>query len=176
MNDLLQNFGDQLKGSSGGTKIIAVIVCLAMVVIIGGAAVVMNGPDFQLTFSGLSDHDFPKVTKALADSGVPFRTSQPPAPFSVFVDADDRTAAYGAVYGAGALDKPLRGIMAEGGMSSVFASSEERKQGVRKREWGEIEKMLEDLEFVHAATVRTSVPTQSSLPNRRATLTPTGPL
>ncbi len=168
MNDLFQNLGEQLKGSSGGTKFVAVIVCFALIVVIGGVAVVTNGPDYQLTFSGLSDHEFPRVTKALADAGIGFQTSQPPAPFSVFVDADERTGAYSAAFGAGALDKPLRGIMAEGGVASVFSSSAERKQGVRKREWGEIEKMLEVLDFVQAATVRTSAPANSALPSRNA--------
>jgi len=169
VNDLLQSLGNQLKSTSGGTKLIAVIVCVALVVVIGVAAVVMNGPDFQMVFPEISDHELPKVTKALAEAGVPFRTSQPPGPYSVFIDTDEHTAARAAVYGAGALDKPVRGIMPEGGFGSVFASSEERKQGVLKREWEETEKMLEVLDFVSSATVRTSHPNRSSLPNRNST-------
>ena len=169
MNDLLQSLGDQLKGTSGGTKFIAVIVCVALVVVIGGTAVVMNGPDFQPAFPELSDQELPKVTKALADAGIPFRTSQPPGPYTVFIDADERTRANTAVYGAGALDKPVRGVNSEGGFESVFASSEERKQGVLKREWEEIEKMLEVLDFVSAATVRTAYPNRSALPDRNTT-------
>src|SRR5262245_8555927 len=65
-----------------------------------------------------------------------------------------------AAYGAGALDKPLEGILATDGVASVFSSAEERAQGVRKREWQEMEKMLEELDFVSGARVRTSaVPT-----------------
>jgi flagellar M-ring protein FliF len=41
-------------------------------------------------------------------------------------------------------------------MASVFHSAEERAQGVRKREWEEMEKMLEELDFVVGARVRSS--------------------
>ena len=61
-----------------------------------------------------------------------------------------------AAYGAGALDKPLKGIMSDTGVASVFNSAEERQQGVRKREWEEMEKMLEVLDFVLGARVRSS--------------------
>ena len=163
MNELFESLGNQLKGTSAGVKIIAFLVLVALIVVIAGGTVAFNKPDFQQAFSGLTDHEFPKVTKALADAGLAFRTTQPPGPFTVFVNEGDRSAAYQAVYGAGALDKPLRGILTDGGMASVFASSEERKQGVRKREWGEIEKMLEVLDFVHSAVVRTSQPSDSPM-------------
>jgi len=169
MNDLLNNFVEQLKGSSGGTKVVAALVGAAMLAIAGLAAVVSNQPDYQLAFSGLSDHELPRVTKALAESGVPFEVSQPPGPFTVFVDEDLRSEAYRAAYGAGALDKPLKGIMADSGVSSVFNSAEERQQTVRKREWGEMEKMLELLDFVVSAQVRTSPGSSSPLASRSTT-------
>jgi len=77
MNDLLNNFIEQLKGTSGGTKLVAAFVGASMLAILGIAAVVSNKPDYQLAFSGLSDHEFPEVTKALAESGVAFQVSQP---------------------------------------------------------------------------------------------------
>jgi len=166
MNDLLNNFVAQLKGSSGGTKVVAVLVGCAMLTIAGLAAVVSSRPDYQLAFSGLSDHELPRVTKALSESGIPFEVSQPPGPFTVFVDEDLRSEAYSAAYGAGALDKPLKGIMADSGVSSVFNSAEERQQTVRKREWGEMEKMLELLDFVVSAQVRTSPGSSSPLASR----------
>ena len=61
MNDLLNNFVEQLKGSSGGTKVVAVLVGCAMLTIAGLAAVVSSRPDYQLAFSGLSDHELPRV-------------------------------------------------------------------------------------------------------------------
>lgn len=171
MNDLLNNLAQQLKGTSGGTKLVAAFVGAALLAIVGLAAVVSSKPDYQLAFSGLSDHELPRVTKALAESGVPFKVSQPPGPFTVFVDEDLRSAAYAAAYGAGALDKPLKGIMADSGVSSVFNSAEERQQTVRKREWGEMEKMLELLDFVSSAQVRTSPGSSSPLAAQDATPT-----
>ena len=171
MNDLFNNFIEQLKGTSGGTKLIAAFVGASMLAILGLAAVVSNKPDYQLAFSGLSDHEFPQVTKALAEAGVEFQVSQPPAPFSVYVDEDQRSEAYNAAYGAGALDKPLKGIMSNSGVTSVFNSAEERQQTVRKREWGEMEKMLELLDFVVSAQVRTSRGNNSPLASRNTTPT-----
>ena len=163
MNELIKNLIEQLKGTGGGPKAVAALVGLAVLVVVGAAAVIGNRPDYQLAFSDLSDHDFAAVNKALSEAGIPFDVSQPPAPFSVYVDEDERPSAYMAVYGAGALDKPLKGILSESGVASVFNSAEERQQGVRKREWEEMEKMLEVLDFVLSARVRTSPGTVSPL-------------
>lgn len=156
MNDLIKSFSDLLKGAGSGSKAVAGLVAVAILVAIGATAVVSNRPHFELAFSGLSDHEVAKVNKALSEAGIAFETSQPPGPFVVFVDDSDRSAAYNAVYGAGALDKPLKGILASSGMESVFQGSEERMQSVRKREWEEMEGMLELLDFVVSARVRTA--------------------
>ncbi len=169
MNDLIQSLSGQLKGASGGTRAVAVVSTLALAAILGLAAWVANRPDYQLAFSGLSDYEVAKVNKALSESGIPFQVSQPPAPFSVYVDEGERSAAYMAVYGAGALDKPLKGILAESGVASVFNSAEERQQGVRKREWAEMEMMLEELDFVVAAHVRTSPGSPSAFATHKVT-------
>jgi flagellar M-ring protein FliF len=163
MNELLEKWLASFKGTSGGARVIAVLVGLALVAIAGAAAVISNRPHFELAFSGLSDHELAEVCKALADAGIPFEQSQPPGPFVVYVDEAQRSAAYMAAYGAGALDKPLEGILSDGSMASVFNSAEERAQGVRKREWQEMEKMLEELEFVSGARVRTSATSSSPL-------------
>ena len=156
MNDVINNLFESLKGTSIGTKLIALMGGVSFLAMIGLVAVVSNRTDFQMTFSNLNDHEVATVSKALADAGIPFSVSSHPAPFNVYVDEETRHDAFAAVYGAGALDQPLGGILANGGIQSVFASSEERKQGVRKREWGEVEAMLMTLDFVTSATVRTS--------------------
>ncbi len=156
MKDLLRSLQKSLEGASGGTKLVAWLVGAALVAIAGTAAFVARAPHFELAFSGLSDHELAQVCKALSEDGIAFRQSQPPGPFVVYVDGGDRSAAYTAVYGAGALDKPLEGILADSGVAGVFHSAEERAQGVRKREWEEMEKMLEELDFVASAKVRTS--------------------
>lgn len=168
MKNLLENLVEQLKETSGGTKLVALLVGAGMLAILGLAAVVSSKPHYEMAFSGLADHELPKVTKALAEAGITFEVSQPPGPFTVFVDESERPAAYRAAYGAGALDKPLKGIMADSGVASVFNSAEERQQAVRKREWGEVEKMLEVLDFVVSAQVRTSRSNASPLTAHKA--------
>jgi flagellar M-ring protein FliF len=166
MNDLLKQLLAGLGKASGGTKLVAALVGATLVAILGLAGWVASRPHYELAFSGLTDHEVAEVNKALSEAGLPFQVSQPPAPFSVYVDGDQRSAAYMAAYGAGALDKPLKGILSEDGMASVFHSAEERAQGVRKREWEEMEKMLEELDFVLAASVRTAPGSSAPLGGR----------
>ncbi len=172
MNDLFQKLSASLKGTSGGTRAIVALVGLALVTVAGLAATVANRPHFELAFSGLTDHELALVARALAEAGVEFEQSQPPGPFVIYVDESERSRAYRAAYGAGALDKPLEGILSDAGVASVFNSAEERAQGVRKREWQEMEGMLEELDFVTAARVRTAATSTSPLAGQ-SSLAPT---
>jgi flagellar M-ring protein FliF len=163
MNELLEKLLASLKGTSAGARLITVLVAGALVAVAALAALVTNRPHYELAFSGLTDHELAEVCKALSSSGIAFEQSQPPGPFTVYVDREQRSQAYMAAYGAGALDKPLEGILSDAGMASVFNSAEERAQSVRKREWQEMERMLEELDFVAGASVRTSAVAPSSL-------------
>jgi flagellar M-ring protein FliF len=167
MSDLLDKLLASLKKTSLGARLIVVLVGAAMCAIVGLVAVTTSQPHYELAFSGLDDHELARVCKALSDAGIPFRQSQPPGPFVVYVDEHERTSAYMAAYSAGALDKPLEGILSDERAASVFHSAEERAQGVRKREWQEMEKMLEELDFVAGARVRTSVTSSSPLVSGR---------
>src|SRR6185503_767743 len=167
MNDLLEKLLASLKKTSAGARVIVVLVGVAMLAIVGLVATVSSRPHFELAFSGLDDHELALVCRALSEAGIPFEQSQPPGPFVVYVDEHERSSAYMAAYGAGALDKPLEGILSDESVASVFNSAEERAQGVRKREWQEMEKMLEELEFVSGARVRTSVTSSSPLVSSR---------
>jgi flagellar M-ring protein FliF len=163
MNQLLQQLLASLRSTSVGTRVLVLLVGVGLAGILGAAGLVANRPHYSIAFSGLTDHEVAEVNKALSEAAIAFQVSQPPAPFSVFVDEDARSRAYMAVYGAGALDKPLEGILTDGGVASVFHSAEERAQGARKREWQEMEKMLEELDFVVTARVRTSPSSGSPL-------------
>ncbi len=168
MNDLLEKLLASLKKTSAGARVIVVLVGLAMLAIVGLVATVSSRKHFELAFSGLDDHELALVCRALSEAGIPFEQSQPPGPFVVYVDEHERSGAYMAAYGSGALDKPLEGILSDQSVVSVFNSAEERAQGVRKREWQEMEKMLEELEFVSGARVRTSGTRSSPLSNEHA--------
>ena len=153
MNDLFKQLLGLLKGANSGSKAVAVLVGAAMLVVIGVTAIVTNEPHYQLAFSGLSGQEFAKVNKALAEDGISFETSQPPGPFTVYVDEDERSVAYKAVYSAGALDKSIEGISTDAGIWSVFLGNKERQQMVQKRAWEEVEAMLETFDFVVQAKV-----------------------
>ena len=83
MNELLEKLLNGLKGTSGGTRVIVGLLCVALAAIAGLAAVVSNRPHFELAFSGLTDHELALVCKALSDANIPFQQSQPPGPFDL---------------------------------------------------------------------------------------------
>lgn len=148
---------EQLRGAGTGSKAIAGLVLVAVVGIAAFAAVVARRPHFELLYSELSASENAKVQKALSEAGIPFEQSQPPGPFNVYVDRSDRYRAMHAVAGAGALDRPAGGILpGDGGLSTVFMSSGEREQVTLKRQWQEMEHLLQELDFVARATVTTT--------------------
>lgn len=157
MNDLLRSLLDGLKSSSVASKLTAGLVALAIVLAVGISAFVSNRPHYSVLLSGLDDGESAAAMKALAEAGIAFEASQPPGPFVVYVDEDDRQVALGAIYQAGAMIPLQKGIPSgESGMSSVFMSSGERLQMSQKRLWGEMEGILEQLDFVAHAKVQTS--------------------
>ncbi|TAJ23516.1 MAG: hypothetical protein EPO68_02955 [Planctomycetota bacterium] len=153
----LRGATDALKSLGSGSRAVALLVLLAIAGVLAASAYVARRPHFELLYSGLDATDSAKVQKALSDAGIAFEASQPPAPFSVFVDTNERHAAFAAVASSGALAGKSGGIAStESGMSTVFLSQAERAQVVRKRDWEETELLLEGLDFVADAKVRTS--------------------
>lgn len=159
MNPLLRQILDQLRATSVNTRI---ALAAGAVVALLLAAVVLtysNRPHYEVLISGLDASESARVQAALSGAGLRWEVSQPPGPFVVFVDRAQRHRALAAVASSGALERLPGGILGhDGGMSSVFLSAGERQQMVRKREWQEMERLLEELDFVRTARVRTSVP------------------
>jgi len=162
MQELLKNLLDQLKRSSAASKVTALLVATALIVAAGVAGVVASKPHFEMLYSGLSAADAAAIQKALSEGGIVYEVSQPPGPFVIFVADGSRYEAQNLVAGAGALERIPRGIPgSESGASTIFMSASERAQLVRKREWEETQGMLEALDFVEEARVRTSAPDRS---------------
>lgn len=158
MNELLQTIVDGLKRSSLASKLTAGLVAMAVVLAVGVSAVVSNRPHYSMLLSGLSDSESASAMKALAEAGIAFEASQPPGPFVIYVDDDDRGAAMGAIYESGAMIPIKKGIPSDQtGISTVFMSNGERQQLMQKHLWGETENMLESFSYVAEATVLTSV-------------------
>jgi flagellar biosynthesis/type III secretory pathway M-ring protein FliF/YscJ len=156
MNEALRQLLAQLKGASLAT--VATFACLLLggAALAGGFLMYSNQPHYEVLWQDLSDAQFAAVGAALAEAGIDFRGSQVPGPFVIYVDGAKMAAARAAMFASGALNANDGGILTRGNaMGSVFLSAGERDQLKRKREWEEMEQMLETLDFVLGARVRT---------------------
>ena len=157
MKELLRSLFERLTAASATQKAVASTVLVAAIAIAGVSSWLSSQPHWEVLVSELDDREFSRVGEALATSGVRWRSSQPPRPFVVYVDAAERTTALNAIMSAGALAGSERGILSSsGGLGSVFLYSKEREQLTRKKEWQDMETMLEFQSFIREARVRTS--------------------
>lgn len=162
MKALLTKLWSDLASASTTTKAL-IGAALVLVLGVGGYTTAKsNAPHFKLLYSGLDASHAAAVQSALAEGGIRYQVSQPPAPFVVHVDESQFYPAQNLVALAGALEVVPEGIQTGAtGASSVFLSAPERAQTVLKREWQELEKQLEELDFVNRAHVSTSIPDPS---------------
>jgi flagellar M-ring protein FliF len=160
----LKSFLDQLAKAPLQTKFASAVVALAVVAAIAIGGWISARPHFVKLYANLGDFERVAVEKALAEAKVAYRVSDFPGPFVIYVDESHFDEAQISVALAGALAKAPRGIDAsQNGTASIFMSSSERSQSMQKREWQECEHLLEQLDFVAAATVTTSMPETSPL-------------
>ena len=157
MKELFRSLFERLAAASTTQKAVASTVLVAAIAVAGISSWLSSQPHWEVLVSELDDREFSRVGEALATSGVRWRSSQPPRPFVVYVDAAERTTALNAIMGSGALAGNERGILnSGGGLGSVFLYSKEREQLTRKKEWQDMETMLEYQSFIREARVRTS--------------------
>lgn len=155
---MLQSILQQLREGGIGSKAVAGLLLVAVIGIAAVGAVVAKKPHFELLYSELDGPTSGKIQKALAGAAIPFEVSQPPGPFIIYVDEADRYKAQSAVALSGALDRTPGGILPDSsGIASVFMSAGERNQVSHKRELQEMERLLEELEFVTHAKVNSKV-------------------
>ena len=152
MNETLQGLFTQIREASMATKATFAALLLGAVAIAGAAVAWSNRPHFVVLHEGLTDSQFAAVGASLAEAGVTFKNSAPPAPITIYVDQSRLAEAQAAMFMSSALTAKDGGILTG---SSVFMSAGEREQAKRKREWQEMERMLSTLDFVRAATVKT---------------------
>ena len=93
----------------------------------------------------------------MARGGYSFEVSQPPAPFVIRVEEARYYPAQNQAALAGVSSHGSQGIQSETGAADAFLSAGKRAQIAQKREWQELEKQLEELNFVARAHVSTSV-------------------
>lgn len=172
MNFNLQAFLSELGKAPLRAKLTVVASVLAVVGILSLAGMVAAQPHFITLYSGLDDTERVAVEKALAEGAIRFRASQPPAPYAVYVDDSQIDQAQIAVALAEALTRTPSGIATgTAGAASIFQSAGERAQTMLKRDWEETEHLLEQLDFITRAVVRTSTPINSPMSHKREPLT-----
>ncbi|MBK7878566.1 MAG: hypothetical protein IPJ77_23155 [Planctomycetes bacterium] len=164
MKDFFNGLVEQWKQATGATRgivAIAVAAIAASVWWISGSA---TEPNFKLLYSNQDAQHAAAIQNALATGGIRYQASQPPGPFVIWVDESQFYQAQNLVALSGALETSPEGIQSSSsGASQVFLSANERQQNVLKREWQELEKQLQELDFVHRAHVSTSIPDGSPL-------------
>lgn len=166
MNDLIKNLIEQLRATSGGTKLIALMGGASFLAIIALVAVVSKKSDLNATlFMNLTSSEATKVATALNAEGIEFLVSTS-SPYFINVDEGDRTRAQAVAFASNALASSPAGIQTASGMGSVFSSADQRGQVVDKLNEEEIELMLVALSFVERASVRIHKPAKSAINNR----------
>jgi flagellar M-ring protein FliF len=164
MSNFLTNLRQQFMQSSLGAKIALFTGAAALVAVFALAGSWASRPSFKMLYSGLDAQHAAAVQNALAGASVRYEVSQPPGPFVIHVDEGQYYVAQNAVAVSGALERAPEGIQTNGaGASQVFLSASERAQSSLKREWQELEKQLEELDFVQHAHVSTSISESSPL-------------
>ncbi len=164
MNNFFTNLRAQFLKASLGAKIALFAGAAALVAVFALAGSWASRPSFKMLYSGLDAQHAAAVQNALAGASVRYEVSQPPAPYFIHVDEAQYYVAQNAVAVSGALETSPEGIQTNGqGASQVFLSASERAQSSLKREWQELEKQLEELDFVQHAHVSTSMSETSPL-------------
>ncbi|MEM7515956.1 MAG: flagellar M-ring protein FliF C-terminal domain-containing protein, partial [Planctomycetota bacterium] len=169
MKALLQKLLLQLREAGPGAHFAIASAALVLAGLAGFSFYRSSQPHFSVLFSDLDANEAARMTSALAGEGIRFQLSQPPGPHVLYVDDARFFEAHNAVALAGASSKAPKGIQTgAGGASSVFEGQNERVQKSLKRDWEEMEKQLEALEFVVDANVTSSMPDRSAFRRDKA--------
>lgn len=164
MKEFLTSLALQWKSASGATRGIVVIALAAALASLWWISTTAGAPNFKLLYSNQDAQHAAAIQNALAQGGIRYQASQPPGPFVIWVDEAQFYQAQNLVALSGALETATEGISLDAtGASQVFQSAGERQQTTMKREWQELEKQLQELDFVQRARVSTSTPDSSPL-------------
>jgi flagellar biosynthesis/type III secretory pathway M-ring protein FliF/YscJ len=155
MKDRITQLWELLRTASPATRIALVTSLLALGAVAAGATWFAGQPDYVQLWSGLGAAEAAEYKSALAQAGIPFRSSPPPEN-GIWVDAADQARAEAQVALGGYRPSQKGILLADGGAASAFLSARSRQQMADKREWQECELQLESLAFVERATVTTS--------------------
>ena len=163
MKDLLLSILGQLKNANGPTRAVIGAGVALLLVVAGVVSFRAQNPSFVLLYSGLDDSQLTAVQAAIANGDIRFKTSAPPAPYSVWVEESRQYEALSQVAMESALQADPRGISGTSGMESVWRSADEREQVILKKRWQEVELQLESFPWIGRAKVTSSTPPRGIL-------------
>ena len=163
MKDLFLSILDQLKNANGPTRAVIGAGVALLLVVAGFVSFRAQNPSFVLLYSGLDDSQLTAVQAAIANGDIRFKTSAPPAPYSVWVEESRQYEALSQVAMESALQADPRGISGASGMESVWRSADEREQVILKKRWQEVELQLESFPWIGRAKVTSSTPPRGIL-------------
>ena len=155
MKERLQQLWELFRSASVATRITLVVSTLLIAAVATISTWYAGRPDYIQLWSGLTAAEAADYKNALAQAGIPFRSSPPPEN-GIWVDSSDQAMAEAQVALGGYKPKSKGIQVADGSAASAFLSARSRQQMADKREWQECELQLESLAFVERATVATS--------------------
>ena len=163
MKDLFGNLWEQLN-AAGAPARWAIASVLGLILAVGGFSLYSaKNPHYEPILSGLDEARFKSAAAAIAGSGIRWRATNPPGPYTIFVERSRVSDAMSAIHQSPDYSGPARGISGEnGGAASVFDGQKERDQRAEKRRWEEAELQLEGLQWVSWARVTVSTTNASS--------------
>jgi len=164
MNEQISNFFEALKATDIGTKFVVGISALALIGAVAVVGAVSNEEHFEVAFTGLSDAQFAAVSTAIAQAGIDMETYRGNGQSTILTRKDDVYKAKGAAFSAGAISVQGKGILGgSSGASNIFAGADEREQITREKEMSEIEKTIENLDYITRAELVMPKSTPSAL-------------
>lgn len=155
MKDRLLQLWELFHTASVATRITLVMSTLLVASVATVATWYAGRPDYIQLWSGLTAAESADYKNALAQAGIPFRSSPPPEN-GIWVDSSAQAMAEAQVALGGYRPKSKGIQVADGSAASAFLSARSRQQMADKREWQECELQLESMDFVERATVATS--------------------
>ncbi len=154
MKELLRSLASLLKSTNGPTRVVIAASLVLALAVAGVAGFRASNPTFVLLETGLDAQKLSSVSAAIASKGIRFKTTSPPGPHTIWVEAPREYEARNAMYLEGAMAADPRGIeTSASGAATVFLGHGERQQQMQKRKEGDVEKLLEDYSWISLATI-----------------------
>ena len=114
MKQLLGNLWSQFVAAGAPARWAVGAIMLVAAAVGGVSFYQAQNPHFEVLVANLDDASFNRAVAALSNSGVRYRTTTAPGPYTIFVESEKLYLAQNAIYLDGDFTGPARGIDGEG--------------------------------------------------------------